>query len=164
MKDLDWKSLTALEGGWACVACCPKRDIDDFVGTLPEHGVTVARIICGNRCPTEKALFQEFAAAFQFPYYFGANWDALEECINDLEWLRANAYVLFLTHADRVLEGADKKFRILLQILRDSAQEWALPKEDDPDGSIPPTPFRVVFQCEPDAEFALRGRLRAAGL
>jgi hypothetical protein len=29
----------------------------------------------------------EFAASFQFPYYFGENWPAFDECINDLSWL-----------------------------------------------------------------------------
>ena len=31
------------------------------------------------------AVFDEFAAAFQFPYYFGRNKDAFDECMRDLD-------------------------------------------------------------------------------
>lgn len=33
---------------------------------------------------TEQGIFSSFAAALQFPGYFGKNWDALVDCLDDL--------------------------------------------------------------------------------
>ena len=41
----------------------------------------------GARCTTEDAFFNEISASFQFPYYYGENWPATDECLCDLEWL-----------------------------------------------------------------------------
>lgn len=71
-------------------------------GQLPK--TYQVKILQGNRMRTEAGLFQEFAAALQFPYYFGSNWDALDECLSDLEWLPADGYLLFLSEAQRVLD------------------------------------------------------------
>lgn len=42
----------------------------------------------GKRCKTEDDFLIEVSASFQFPYYYGENWAAFDECINDLEWLK----------------------------------------------------------------------------
>ena len=52
----------------------------------------------GTRCKTEDIMFYEVSASFQFPYYFGENWDAMDECLCDLEWLLGkSASILSLT-------------------------------------------------------------------
>lgn len=43
--------------------------------------------IRGKRCTTEMQFFYEISASMQFPYYFGENWAALDECLCDLEWI-----------------------------------------------------------------------------
>ena len=51
-----------------------------------ENGYYTA-YIRGKRCKTENEFFNEVSASFQFPYYFGENWAAMDECLCDLEWL-----------------------------------------------------------------------------
>lgn len=41
----------------------------------------------GKRCKSETTFFREISASLQFPWYFGENWAAFDECICDLEWL-----------------------------------------------------------------------------
>ena len=43
--------------------------------------------IRGARCRSVSDFFKEYSAAFQFPAYFGENWNAWDECACDLDWL-----------------------------------------------------------------------------
>lgn len=50
----------------------------------------------GKRCATEDDFLIEVSASFQFPFYYGENWPAFDECIQDLEWLKFDKiFVLF---------------------------------------------------------------------
>lgn len=50
----------------------------------------------GMRCKTENDFLIEVAASFQFPFYYGENWPAFDECIQDLEWLNfSRIFVIF---------------------------------------------------------------------
>ena len=72
------------------------------------------------------SLFQECAAALQFPYYFGGNWDALDECITDMAWLPAAGYLLGVTDADLILsDETEEDIKIFLQTLVSAAEFWA---------------------------------------
>src|SRR5580700_5705891 len=85
----------------------------------------VVRFLRGQKMQTAPQLFDEFAAALQFPYYFGENWNALWECLTDLEWLPGDAYILFLTDAECLLDReSSEKFAILLDLLEQAAQQW----------------------------------------
>ena len=50
----------------------------------------------GMRCKTEGDFLIEVSASFQFPYYYGENWSAFDECIQDLEWIKfSRIFVMF---------------------------------------------------------------------
>ena len=67
-------------------------------------------------------LLARLARALQFPAWFGANWDALEDCLTDLSWLGADGHVLLLEGASGL--PADD-FGVLADVLSSSAQYWA---------------------------------------
>jgi RNAse (barnase) inhibitor barstar len=103
----------------------------------------------GNNCKSLEDLFSEFARAFQFPDYFGGNWAALDECINDLEWLPSSNYVVLIKNANLVLDSEPKQLQTLLRILRNTAIEWGLGRQYD-DFPTEPTPFHIIFHGEKD--------------
>lgn len=82
-------------------------------------------LLRGAKCRTAAALFQEFARALKFPDYFGHNWDALEECLADLEWLPAKGYVLAVTDAEQVLTQEEEDYSTFLEVLSDAGEAWA---------------------------------------
>lgn len=154
---LDWKPLLDPKGPFVSFVSCEEGTLDDFVNGAPEFTTAVVRIVRGKRCTTPDRLFQEWAAALQFPSYFGENWDALEECLTDLEWLPPGGLVLFVTRADRLLESApEEDLSTLADILLTAARDWR--------SSHPIAPFHVVFHAEPKNETAARHRLAVAGL
>jgi RNAse (barnase) inhibitor barstar len=104
---------------------------------------TVLKIIKGSHCKTPANLFAEFARALGFPDYFGHNWDALEECLADLEWLPAKGYILLITDAAHVLPNDEEEYETFLEIIRDAGEAWGSGQAGM--GSRRATPFHVLF-------------------
>ncbi|MGA9118536.1 MAG: barstar family protein [Bacteroidota bacterium] len=147
-------TYTELEGLslWVHLLAVTESEIDDLTSEIQGRNGKAARILRGQRCQTRERLFQEFAAALQFPHYFGDNWDALEECLGDLEWLGAEQLILVITNADNLLPRHDGDLRTLASILQTVHELEETPLE------------RVIFQCTPEGETSTRQRLGATGL
>jgi Barstar (barnase inhibitor) len=139
------------------------HEIDAYDGTYlarqwAGRGLTV-KIIRGRKTRTKNALLEEIATAFEFPTYFGKNWDALDECITDLDWLpSADGYVLYLTSADEVLaDESESSIRTFVSVLNYAVREWATEVALGEPWDRPPTAFSVVLQAEPNALFLFGG-------
>lgn len=79
-----------------------------------------------GRCARSKSGFlQAAAAAMHFPDYFGRNWDAFEECINDLSWAPARGYVLLYEHVWWFACNHPVAWRTAQVILDDACRNWA---------------------------------------
>jgi hypothetical protein len=123
----------------------------------------ISRIIRGWKCFTRQALFNEHAAALQFPAYFGENWPAFDECLNDLEWFPADAYILFISDADKLLAYDNREFTTFMKIITKTIREWVTGREYD-EFPNPPTPFHVVLHSPQDASDSFMVRLAQAGI
>jgi hypothetical protein len=62
------------------------RQMAEAVVGWREAGLTV-RCVRGRKMSRLAGLMDEFSAALQFPYYFGENWSAFQECLGDMDWL-----------------------------------------------------------------------------
>ena len=87
-------------------------------------------------CRSKAELLARIAAALEFPRWFGQNWDALADCLGDLEWLPAEGYVLRLDGADELRRAAPQDYATLTELFATVARGW---REHD-------TPF-WVFIC-----------------
>jgi len=63
-------------------------------------------------------------AAFALPDYFGNNWDALEECLNDLAWAPATGYIVLYDNVANFAAPDPTNWGTALYILRDAAGNW----------------------------------------
>ena len=149
------------KGPWLHVLVATESETCDRIAALCRPAMVVARLIRGHKATTTGALFDQFAAALQFPYYFGENWDALNDCLHDLEWLPGKAYVIFIMNSNRLLEGEDpKERRQLLQLLAQVGEAWAKPvKVPHPRPAIG---FHTVLQCTPGDEADVHHTLQTA--
>ena len=83
--------------------------------------------IDGRKIMRKEQLMNAAATAMSFPDHFGNNWDALEECLTDLEWVDADGYMIYYDHIDGLLTTHPDQFETLVEILRDAVGSW---KED----------------------------------
>jgi hypothetical protein len=140
-----WKQLLNTNANVVCVITSDESDVDDLARSAPKG--TAARVVRGTRCTTKERTFQEWAAALQFPSYFGNNWDALEECLIDLDWLNTRRTVVIVTQADALLPKSARDFTTLIDILLSAQQE---------------SPLLVAFHCAKGKEAGLRKRIAKA--
>lgn len=156
MNETRLEMFSSLDTPWAVLAVCSEVRLDGWADQLATTPGLIVRIIRGKHCTTAPALMQEWSAALQFPYYFGHNWDAMNECLADLEWLPGKYYVFCLTHIEKVLPRQEKEFANYISVLNYAVREW---KSSSENPSRPPVPFHVVFHCEPEQETAMKARL-----
>ena len=76
-------------------------------------------------CEDKEAVLGRFAQALDFPDWFGGNWDALADCLNDLSWLPAPGHVLLLDHSHDWKQADPVGFDVLLEIGNEVATRWA---------------------------------------
>ena len=124
----------------------------------------VIRRVRGKKSKTVDDFFNEVSAALQFPLYFGENWNAFNDCINDLEWLGGEGYVLLVNDAPFLLCEADgEDFHILVKMLSLATEQWLEPNKYWP-RNRPPTPFHTVLQCSAADIEVLHQRLKQLGI
>jgi RNAse (barnase) inhibitor barstar len=83
--------------------------------------------IDGKSISRKEQLLNAAATALHFPKDFGHNWDALEECLTDMEWADAEGYVIFYDHVDGFMQSHPDQFETFVEICRDAVASW---KED----------------------------------
>lgn len=71
---------------------------------------------------TRTSLLRALSSALRFLDYFGANWDALDECIRDLSWLPDGD--VMLSHEDLPLTQDRVALLTYLSILQSAVAEW----------------------------------------
>jgi RNAse (barnase) inhibitor barstar len=109
----------------------PKVHVDQLDASAPrarklihsEPG-EVVRVLRGSKMTTDAKLFDEVGAAFQFPSYFGENWNALRDCLGDLEWMPADRYIVVVTDVDAMLAQAPDLLEHLVVAFNEVANEW----------------------------------------
>jgi hypothetical protein len=151
---------------WCYFVSAPLRSVDAFARSyawwqMESGSQTVVRMIRGRHCATPQAVFREWSAALQFPYYFGHNWDAFDECITDLDWLPGSCYLFCVTQLDKVLPAYSSDFSICINVLQVASREWKIPNRYNT--NEPTAPFTVVFHAEPHKAPLALERLHTAG-
>ena len=79
--------------------------------------------IDGKSIERKEQLLNHVATALRLPKHFGDNWDALEECLIELEG-DGSGYAIFYDHIDGLLNAHPDQFETLVEILRDAVESW----------------------------------------
>lgn len=84
-----------------------------------DGGVFIARVD-PNIADTDE-LLRSLYYLLWFPGYFGFNWNALYDCLRDLDWISENKIKIVHDSLPRIPES---DLRIYLEVLQDSILDW----------------------------------------
>ncbi|MFF3677944.1 barstar family protein [Streptomyces sp. NPDC002120] len=130
-------------------------------GALPVDllltGRTYVARLDGRQMRDTDAVFRQFYDGLRLPDHFGWNWNALFDCLRDLEWLPADQYVVIVEAADEALAGDAAGRRSLFGTLLRAGQRWS--SVSRPEG-IDVGRLVVVMSCDPASVADLREELR----
>ena len=71
----------------------------------------------GHACKKLDICFTVLQEQLSIPEYFGNNLDALDEVMNDLEWIKEEKIKIIISRTDLLLENDHTKKKIFLEIL-----------------------------------------------
>jgi hypothetical protein len=100
------------------------RNPEDVEHAAKSAGLAVFRIDL-RAVRGKKQFLEHVARALVFPEWFGGNWDALSDCLTDLDWLPADkGYVLILEHAEHFGGNHPQEFGDAAAVFGSVAEFW----------------------------------------
>ncbi|MFK4598789.1 barstar family protein [Streptomyces pristinaespiralis] len=123
---------------------------------MPASGRFYVARLNGQDMHDEDSAFQQFWECLKFPDYFGWNWDALYDCLRDLQWLSVDRYILIVESADNALSGDPVAREALFRALWRAGRRWSYIKR--PEG-VTRSNLSVVLTCNEESASSLAERL-----
>lgn len=70
------------------------------------------------------AMLGELGRRFGFPDWFGANFDALDDCLTDPDWAGEAGCAVFVSGLERFAAGHPEEFATLIEVFRAAVDAW----------------------------------------
>lgn len=105
------------------VAANRKQTVEKVIEALSGQGIQVF-YLDGREIYNKETFLEKVAKTMKFPSYFGANWDAFEECITDLTWCPAKEYALIYERPDIFAQADPTGWQTALDVLRAAEEYW----------------------------------------
>ncbi len=67
---------------------------------------------------TISAILEQFGRSLNFPIWYGANFDALFDCLSDSSWQSGKDVLMYIDGMDRLRADDPEDFATLLEVLR----------------------------------------------
>ena len=96
---------------------------EDLIAAAEACGYVVFRVDLG-RARDKQGLLEAVGRDMAFPEWYGCNWDALADCLNDLGWRPAEGYLVLLEHCDLIQGRAGGELVTALQMFGEAADNW----------------------------------------
>lgn len=96
---------------------------DNLSALSQEHGARFF-YLDGTTINGKAAFLQAIANAMSFPNYFGSNWDALDDCLTDLDWLNGDRFILLYEQPEIFAQADPSEWLVALDILRSVVAYW----------------------------------------
>lgn len=123
MSQNDHYQAVLNDAGKAGVYHMPQIAPEPLLAAAEANGFAVFRIDL-SRARDKGELLDVVGRAMAFPEWFGHNFDALADCLNDLGWRPAEGYFILLERCDGIHGLAEADFVATLQVFEQAADEW----------------------------------------
>lgn len=80
--------------------------------------------IDGRNINNKADFLTKIADVMNFPDYFGKNWDALQDCMTDLDWSQESQYLIIYEYWQNFADQAPADWQILQDILLEAIAYW----------------------------------------
>jgi len=129
----------------------PTRDLESSNSTVEWWRTNrLVRVVRGDRMATIAGVHEEFAAAFQFPLYYGTNLDAFVDSLaQPVETPVVDARICLVANAEYFMSLEPERLSEIAACLAEVREEWALNRGGPEDRT--PLAFSVVLA--PDGYF-----------
>ncbi|MCE7073578.1 barstar family protein [Dyadobacter sp. CY327] len=107
-------------------------------------GAFIAKVD-GSKATSLKDFYQEISTAMHFPEHDGKNLDALDEMLNDLEWIKEQKVIIYIENSADWLarEKSEEKLLSVIDILDATAEDWKWMDEEEE--GTPKKELQIVF-------------------
>jgi RNAse (barnase) inhibitor barstar len=113
-KDFQTSGIFRLEG---------EISTEELSKVAKQHGIAFF-LIDGRKINNKEQFLRNSAQAMNFPDYFGANWDAFEDCLTDMSWHETDGFVVLYDNVDTFAQNSPDQFKVALEIFRDIIEFW----------------------------------------
>lgn len=101
----------------------------------------------GSALATVEDVFDCYAAMFEFPDYFGRNWNAFDECLTTLSSCPAPIHLTVITGAENLLIDDPHDLEVLLRLLDKAGRTWSRMLGLGPEWGGGAVAFNTVLVC-----------------
>ncbi len=92
------------------------REASALANVAREAGHATARLDFA-RISTKRDALAVVAASLDFPVWFGANWDALADCLADMSWSPADGHLVIVEHLEPWRAANEADVETLLEVM-----------------------------------------------
>jgi hypothetical protein len=116
----------------------------------------IVYFIRGKKCKSLSSLFDEWAAALQFPVYFGENLHAFKDCLGDLPRRNPTDHIIVIMNSNDLLEEDCECLSDFLEIITNVPVNW---EKMFPEQST--MQFKMVFHESKEQVENLKNKLQS---
>ncbi len=128
------------ESAFITIGDLDTAEVSQLCAEAQSAGIACRRVDLAG-CSEKYEFLRRVALAFEFPEWFGQNWDAFFDCLADSSWQPAEACLLILENADEFQRESPEAFAVARSILDDAATVWHKRGVE----------MRVLIDAHPDA-------------
>ncbi|MFD1811775.1 barstar family protein [Rhodococcus gannanensis] len=121
-------------------------DVPALVDFAEARGGRVV-VLDGSALAAAEDVFDCYAATFEFPGYFGRNWNAFDECLTTPSGRPTAIHLTVITGAEDLLVDAPHELEVFVRLLDEAGRSWSRMLGLGPEWGAGVVAFNTVLVC-----------------